>query len=245
MDNLDESLIVLHSVDSTNNYAMGLIHSGMAKSGIAVMAHNQTSGKGRNEKEWKTPPGENLTISFIFNSSVLPVYKQFYLSILSSLACCDLFKKYGAEKVKIKWPNDIYYGDKKSGGILIENVITGNTFKWSVIGIGLNINQQSFSSEINGTSLFGITGIKTDIKSVARELQMLLRNRFEKINSDNFGEYLKEYNQHLYGIGETRKLRSGNISFETTIQEVNIEGELLTLDTIPRIFKFDAVQWII
>ncbi|GAC1381539.1 MAG: biotin--[acetyl-CoA-carboxylase] ligase [Ginsengibacter sp.] len=245
MTNDTESLIILDSVDSTNNYAMGVVHSGVSDRPLAVMALVQTAGKGRHTKQWKSEKGKNLTASFIVDLCPIAIYRQFELIVDISLACAELFKNRGATDVQIKWPNDIYYNDKKAGGILIENVLRGNLIKTSVIGIGININQTDFPEGINATSLALITGKEFDVKEICLELNEMIRKRLELINTIPFKKRLADYNSTLYGRGEVRRLKKGNQVFETTILRVDDSGLLVTSDVMERTFQLDEIQWIL
>ncbi len=245
MDSDIESLLILDTVDSTNNYAMGLVHKGLSNRPLVVMAIEQTSGKGRLEKEWISEKGKNLTASFIADIHAMAVYRQFELTVAVSLSCVDLFRTMGAFEVKIKWPNDIYYNDKKAGGILIENVIKGNMIKTSVIGIGINLNQTDFPESMNATSLSLITGETYDPKEICLTLNEMIRKRLGEINHIPFQKRLENYNDILFGKDLSKKLKKGNQVFETTIKKVDAEGRLITQDTLERAFQFDEIQWII
>ncbi len=142
------SFVILDSVDSTNNYAMGIVHSGTAAHGNAYFALEQTEGRGRRGKAWKSTKGENIILSIVGDTSFLMVQHRFNLIAAVSLGCMDLLKLYVKENIKIKWPNDLFHNDTKAGGILIENVIKGKVWQWAVIGIGINVNQTEFSPDI-------------------------------------------------------------------------------------------------
>src|SRR4051812_42781769 len=116
---------MLPLVDSTNNYAMGQVHAGLAKHGFVYATEEQTAGKGQRGKIWQSEPGSNITLTAVLEPYPLSYAKQFYLSAVIALACFDFVRKYAGEKTKIKWPNDIYIDDRKAGGILIENVLNG------------------------------------------------------------------------------------------------------------------------
>jgi BirA family biotin operon repressor/biotin-[acetyl-CoA-carboxylase] ligase len=153
------SFTILDSVDSTNNYAMQNVHAGMARHGDGYFAKEQTNGKGQRGKSWETDPGSNIL-------------KPFHLSVAVAVACYDLFEKFAGEDTSIKWPNDLYWRDRKAGGILIENIHRGKEWNQAIVGIGININQGSFSPEIkNPVSLKHITGKDFDPIALAKELQ--------------------------------------------------------------------------
>lgn len=241
----DTPLTVFDSIESTNNYAMGQAHSGSARDGEAWMALEQTKGKGRRNKNWQSEKGLNIMLSISINTEFLPLFRQFELSICTALGCVDFLSKYAGNEVKIKWPNDIYYHDKKAGGILIENVIKGKLWQWSIIGIGININQTVFDKDMgNPTSLKRITGKEYDIITLAKKLRLAIIKRVHSLKETDVG-LLKEYNHLLYKKGELVKLKKQNMVFETTVMGVNTHGELMTTDTMDRVFSFDEVDWIL
>jgi len=242
-----KSLVILNSVDSTNNYAMGVIKEGLALHGNAFFAWEQTHGKGRRGKEWKTEAGKNIMMSIIVKTDVLAIYNQFYLNIAVSLGCLNFFKNYAGTPASIKWPNDIFWNDRKAGGVLIENVIFGNNWQWAVIGIGLNINQTKFNVEnvFAPVSLKQITGKDYNIIDLANELYECVLYNYEKIQTHAFKEMFSDYNSHLFGLNKKVKLKKGNIVFETTLKSVSPQGKLITADTLERQFEFDEVKWVL
>ena len=161
--------IELNSVDSTNNYAMQQAKSGLAKHGTAYFAHEQTAGKGQRNKHWLSAKDENIILSVILDASGLLLSQQISLNVIAALAALNLFNNYTTKNFKIKWPNDIYWQDRKTGGILIENIIAGDVWKYSIVGFGLNINQTAFDTSLkNPVSLKQITGNTYDIVEMAR-----------------------------------------------------------------------------
>jgi len=237
---------ILDSVDSTNNYAMGMIREGAAEHGQAWFSYEQTVGKGRRGKVWKAEKGKNIILSIAVATGFLTVYQQFYLSIAVSLGCTDFFKKYAGDETKIKWPNDIFWNDRKAGGILIENVVKGSKWQWSVIGIGINVNQTEFNLDtvFKPVSLKQITGKDFDVIELAKELYEAIMMRYAELRNDGFEKMLDEYNQCIFGLKEKVKLKKNNAVFETIIEGVSPQGKLITADTIEREFDFDEVEWL-
>src|SRR5687768_10334996 len=115
--------IELQSVDSTNNYALGQIQKGLAGHGTCFFAHEQYSGKGQRGKTWATETGSNIIISIVLERPFLQPFRQFDLSGSVAVAIQDFFSNYAGPETKIKWPNDLYWRDRKAGGMLIENII--------------------------------------------------------------------------------------------------------------------------
>jgi BirA family biotin operon repressor/biotin-[acetyl-CoA-carboxylase] ligase len=239
-----ENMLVLDSVDSTNNYAMALIQQGERDTIKPVFAMEQTQGKGRRGKHWKSNKGANIVMSIPIEMQWLPLSQQFQLSAAIALSCHDLFLKYRVSNVFIKWPNDIFINDSKAGGILFENVIKGTLWQWSVIGIGLNINQEKFEDfNLKATSLKLATGETYDVLKLAEELVSSVLKRVNELKSGKFEKMLEEYNQHLFARNKIIKLKKGNIVFETKIAGVSSSGQLITSDAFERKFDFDEVEF--
>jgi BirA family transcriptional regulator, biotin operon repressor / biotin---[acetyl-CoA-carboxylase] ligase len=141
--------IHLKEVDSTNTYALDLLSKTNPIDGTVISADFQHSGKGQFDRKWASSSGESLTFSIILYPNFISVQNQFDLSKIISISICQLLKqKYNLEP-KIKWPNDIYVGDKKIAGILIINQIMSTFLKSSTVGIGINVNQTSFSQDLS------------------------------------------------------------------------------------------------
>ena len=178
-----KSLSIFHyldTTDSTNNYAMRMVHEGLAKHGMAWFAHEQTAGKGQRGKKWNSNPGENIMMSIAFNPPKAFFAAPFLFNAVITVACRDFFDKLIPDALKIKWPNDLWVGDRKAGGILIENSYQGSYWNWSVVGIGFNVNQQEFSNQLkNPVSLRQLTGKSYDAVQLARELQLMLLDAIE------------------------------------------------------------------
>ena len=174
---LGEPLIELSEIDSTNMYAMEQIHAQKALSGSVYQTDFQTNGKGQHGRIWESHRGENLLCTYVLELNALKQGKnwvpseQLGLSAAVALGTQAFFMEFAGEETKIKKPNDIYWRDRKAGGILIENIVRGTDWTWTVIGIGLNINQTRFSNEAgNPVSLKQITGKDWDIKTMQKKL---------------------------------------------------------------------------
>ncbi|MEO7522681.1 MAG: biotin--[acetyl-CoA-carboxylase] ligase, partial [Ferruginibacter sp.] len=122
-------IIILDTVDSTNNYAMGMIEKDEAISGNAVQTLEQTQGKGTRGKHWKSAPGENILLSICVEMQQQPISRQFELVVAAALGVYDLIAKHINANINIKWPNDLFINDRKAGGILIENKIKGTLWQ--------------------------------------------------------------------------------------------------------------------
>jgi BirA family biotin operon repressor/biotin-[acetyl-CoA-carboxylase] ligase len=238
--------MILDSVDSTNNYAMAQAHAALANHGAAYFAHNQTAGRGQRGKIWHTGHGQNIALSIVIKPHRLRANNQFYLSASIALGCVDFFSKYAGDETKIKWPNDIYWRDRKAGGILIENSFRDKSWKWAIAGIGININQSKFLKELkNPVSLKQITGKDFEITALAKELHKAVMKRVDNLEAATYKKTMLEYNEHLYKGGQKIKLKKDNMVFNTTLKAVNAHGDLITQDTMERHFSFGQIDWII
>jgi BirA family transcriptional regulator, biotin operon repressor / biotin---[acetyl-CoA-carboxylase] ligase len=244
---LGQPMVILSSVDSTNNYAMAQVRAGLATPGQAWRALDQTSGRGQRQKTWVSQPGENIIISIAMQPH-LPLQQQFLLSAAVGLGVYDFFSKLAGDETKIKWPNDIYWRDRKAGGILIENLVIGDgaiagNWTWAIIGIGLNINQASFPENVlNAVSLLQITGKQWDLTKLTKGLCSCLQKRIEQLNDS--AVLLNNYNDVLYKRGETVRLKKGTRVFEATIDVVNNLGQLVTTTGMQEVFDFGEVEWL-
>ncbi|MFM2259547.1 MAG: hypothetical protein RLZZ424_1533, partial [Bacteroidota bacterium] len=202
------------TIDSTNIYAMAQIKAGLAKSGSCYTADFQTNGRGQHGRVWESSKGQNLLCSYILELNTLDALKnwtpadQIGFSAAIALGVRAFFAAFAGSETKIKKPNDIYFSDRKAGGILIENLVRGQEWTWAVIGIGMNINQTEFSPEAfnsvssNPISLQEITNQSWDIKKMQQHLSDALNDTIH--DWLQFGEEatLKTLEQHIIELDQ-------------------------------------------
>jgi len=218
---------ILDSVDSTNNYAMEQVNTGLVTSGTAWFAMEQTAGKGTRGKQWSSPKGENIALTVALEPTMLPLSRQFILSVAVALGAADFFTKYAGDETGIKWSNDIYWRDRKAAGILIENVLRGNTWQYAIIGIGFNINQAGFPPHLpNAVSLKQITGKNWDAAELAQDLCTFLHARFEQLHPAHYHDLLEEYKSRLVRMNKTGLYRKDGEIFEGIIRDILPDGKL-------------------
>jgi BirA family transcriptional regulator, biotin operon repressor / biotin---[acetyl-CoA-carboxylase] ligase len=240
------SFTELQSVDSTNNYAMQQIQQNLAQHGSAYFAHEQFSGKGQRGKQWISKRGENIILSVVFNTSSLQVSDRFAFSVSIALAAHDFLKSLGLQNIFLKWPNDLYWNDRKAGGILIENIIRGMQWQWAIAGLGININQTTFVPSLaNPVSLKQITGKTYNVVELAKELCACLQKRFQELIRGNSQQLLVEYNSVLYNRNSTIKLKKENAVFKAFLKGVNSNGQLVVDTVVEQAFDVGQVEWII
>lgn len=237
-------LIRLRSVDSTNVYATRLLRENKADEGTVILADHQTMGKGQGGNLWISEAGSNLLLSLILMPDFLPAERQFYLSMCTSGAIVDFLLPYSND-VAIKWPNDILLDRKKIAGILIENTILHKNLHSSVVGIGLNINQNNFPPGVhNPTSLSLVTGRKFNLTESFKILLTSLSLHVDKLYDQRFGEIKTSYLNNLLGMNKWAMYSDSAGTFEGRIVDVTDTGELVVVKRTgpPRNYGFREIE---
>jgi BirA family biotin operon repressor/biotin-[acetyl-CoA-carboxylase] ligase len=220
------NVTLLDEIDSTNGYAMRLINEGKAQHSQAISAKYQSAGKGMRGNEWHSEKSKNLLISIIITPHVLKAEMQFLIAQTVSLAILDFFSHFGIAKTEIKWPNDIYIDDKKAAGILIENVIKGQEIAYSIIGMGININQKELNSISKANSLIKILDKETDLDYAFELLIEKLNSRIQQLNSSVY-DVQSDYHKNLYRLNEYYQYLIQNEPVVAKIIGVNTYGHLI------------------
>ncbi len=232
--------ITFKQLDSTNETAMKIVYQDKAVEGDVIVSEFQTAGKGNANNSWESEPGKNLTFSLILKPERIEPSKQFLLTVIVSLALKQLVESILQNRVvKIKWPNDIYVGNKKIAGILIQNIIFGNSIKYSIIGIGLNVNQKRFVSNApNPVSLIHFTKKKYDLNILLSNILDKISYFYENIsNRDNY--FISMYENTLYKFNEQALYKAGNKIFSGSIVGVSDFGRLQIKTERGNIEEFD------
>jgi BirA family biotin operon repressor/biotin-[acetyl-CoA-carboxylase] ligase len=164
-----------------------------------VIARQQSAGRGQQGNHWESEPGKNLTFSIVIYPNFIKIQDQFIISQWISVAIIKTLAKYIPQGLKIKWPNDIYVNNKKLAGILIENTLKGANLERAVIGIGLNVNQEVFTSNApNPTSLIQLTKSPTDLNALLEELLMTMSDEYSKLISGEIQLIQNDYTENLF-----------------------------------------------
>lgn len=182
------------TISSTNDEAakIGYVE------GDVVCAECQTAGRGQRGHSWESGVGLNLTFSIVFEPRFLPPTKQFLLSEAVALGVRDMLSEYGIE-AQIKWTNDIYVGNQKIAGILIEHKLQSDGISRTVAGIGLNVNQMEFSSDLpNPVSMAQVSRRRFDRDNVLRTLIRCQISRYEQLRSGDEQRLQADYHHNLY-----------------------------------------------
>ncbi len=195
--------------------------------GDVAMAEEQTAGRGQQGNSWHSEPGANLTLSLVLTPDFLPAGEQFYLLQAVSLGVADTLRELGLD-ARIKWPNDIYIGDKKVAGLLIENDICGMNVCRTIAGIGLNVNQTRFPDDLpNPTSIAIEKGAGQDRGAIFEALYDHLMRRYESLRRGETERLARDYHERLYRLGSVHQysLPDGT-TFDGMILGVALTGEL-------------------
>jgi len=268
--------IKLDEVGSTNNFLRGLETQGGHRMTL-VTAEFQTAGRGSGENQWESAKGENLLLSLRVMPTNLPARRMFALSEAAALAVRDSLSltlgphqtsprgglRAGLspsgeteggrpeEAFSVKWPNDIYYGDSKVAGMLIENDLQGSRVRSSVIGIGINVNQRRFLSDApNPRSLADIVGHDVERRFVLERFMECMTQHLDKIDSgeeDALDALHQSYKEHLYRLGEEHSYSDKDGTFRATLTDVEPSGYLVLRDTSGtlRRYAFKEVKFIL
>lgn len=218
-----QHIIELSSIDSTNNYLIDLSQNISLDEGTVVVAKEQTAGKGQRNNRWSSEVGKSLCISILLKPK-LDISQQYLFNKFIALSLCQALNNYSL-KTKIKWPNDILIDGKKVAGILVENSIQGSKIEKSVVGIGVNINN-NISQLTSATSLAKCLNI---IPSISELLELICKN-IEKnyfLLRQKPSIIIELYHQNLFKKGEVQKFSKNGKSFNGIIHSVNKNGQLL------------------
>lgn len=205
-----------------------------APHGDALMAIAQTAGRGQRGNCWEAAPGLNITLSLMLRPHALHAARQFAISEAVALGTADLLTELGIADVKVKWPNDVYVGNGKIAGILIENSLTpAGMIARSIAGIGLNVNQTEFISDApNPVSIKQLTGRHLDLPPLAERMVRLILDRMER--ADNHADYLANL---WRGSGEWPWVTDTGLQFSASITDVLPSGHLVLGTHPPFAFK--------
>ncbi|MFT7352876.1 MAG: BirA family biotin operon repressor/biotin-[acetyl-CoA-carboxylase] ligase [Flavobacterium sp.] len=192
--------IKLDAIPSTNDFLKDYVKNESVKNYITVIAHEQTNGKGQMGSVWKSQAGKNLTMSVYVSGLELNSKSIFTLNKSIALSILDVLREFKFDNLTIKWPNDIMAENKKIGGILIENVHSATNGIYSIVGIGLNINQTIFDNLPQASSTKLIFGKELDVQKLATKVAQAIKYRCESLKNalNTNGRIEEEYWNALF-----------------------------------------------
>lgn len=236
-----ENIHFISETDSTNNLMWELLRKQKLPEGFVVHTDFQTAGKGQTGNSWESENGKNLMFSILLYPNQVPFEHLFYLSQVASMGIKNVLSTI-TEGISVKWPNDIYWNNKKLGGILIENSLQAASVK-TVIGIGLNINQEIFRSNApNPTSLQLITGQSFDREKLLQEICESIMDLYQNSDPDTVRD---AYAKCLYRKEGYHPYSTTHERFEAKINTVHPDGllELETKEKEIKTFYFKEVKF--
>jgi BirA family transcriptional regulator, biotin operon repressor / biotin---[acetyl-CoA-carboxylase] ligase len=222
-----KNILEFKSLDSTNDYSRQLIADKDVDDGTVIWTPSQKKGRGYAGNKWESKDGQNLTFSIILRPDFLVAADQFMLSMVISLGIIDFLDEI-ISNVNIKWPNDIYADNKKIAGILIENFIMETKILNSIIGIGLNINQVSFSKDaVNPISIRQITASRYDLRTCLEKLCEKIDHRYIQLRNGEKANIREHYTSRLMNLNTSCRYSADNFAFTGMIRGVDEFGRLV------------------
>jgi BirA family biotin operon repressor/biotin-[acetyl-CoA-carboxylase] ligase len=239
---------VLHHLkkcESTNLYAKQVLAKNKPPEGTVISTDNQTAGRGQFGNIWQSDAQQNIMLSIILYPN-LTVDKQFYLSKLVSVACVKALKSITNLNFEIKWPNDIYYKNQKVGGILIENQLLGSKITNSIVGIGLNLNQEEFVGLPHATSVYNLVHYLLSRKKCIEILLQHIEVSYLKLRQNQIKSINKEYFEHLKSYQTTFTFKEKGEIKEGFLESVNDLGQLVVVvEGKKNTYSFKEIEWIL
>jgi BirA family transcriptional regulator, biotin operon repressor / biotin---[acetyl-CoA-carboxylase] ligase len=243
---IGSNILFFKDLSSTNSHASLLLKNNRLTEGTIIYTNYQSAGKGYAGNIWESEDGKNLLMSIVLYPSFIKPSDQFCISMSISLGICDFIRRFIPD-CSIKWPNDIYINNDKIAGILIENTIIADHIEYSIVGIGLNVNQIKFiSSASNPVSLRQITSKTYDLQSCLAELTKDLDIRYKQLIAGKIESVNKEYITNLYRLNEWSRFRDANGEFTGRILALGDYGTLLIENEDKKIrgYAFKEVEFI-
>jgi len=223
---MGHSLVFMPECHSTNDEASRLLQTRKSSEGTVIVTHHQTAGRGQRSNTWESDPGKNLTFSILLKPHFILAKDQFYLNICISVGLAEYLSEALSETVKIKWPNDILVKDKKLCGILIENHISGQQIQNSIVGIGLNVNQEKFVIEKAG-SMKQMTGREFVLEVELQKLLEKIESRYLLLREGQTQKLFSDYLSQMYWLREKHVFSTFQKELEGIIIGVDEIGRLL------------------
>ncbi len=239
-------MFYIPEINSTNDYLKELLRSQKLEEGTIVRTDFQTAGKGQVGNNWESERGKNLLFSTVLYPDFVEISYSFILSKMVSVAIVDTLLAENIENISIKWPNDIYIGDKKLAGILIENSLSGNNITQCIIGIGLNLNQEQFACAPNPVSLKQITGKEYRIEDFLSSLKENIFARYQAMIESDEASINTDYFKYLYRKKGFHQYRANDEFFEAKIKTVLPTGQLVLETRVGEVkrFYFKEIEFI-
>jgi BirA family transcriptional regulator, biotin operon repressor / biotin---[acetyl-CoA-carboxylase] ligase len=235
--------IGLDEVDSTNLYAMQLVENSIPEEGTLITANLQLTGRGQRGSQWMSKKGLNLTGTYILKPGRRGIKNPFDLNKAVALAVRNTAEKMVRQRVWVKWPNDIVTEDGKLAGILIENRMTEGQWDYSLVGIGLNVNETDFNLA-SATSIRLMIGNPIHIEEVIAVLNAELEKLYFMLSDTGPHLIREEYQRQMLGVGEMRLFReaTSHREFQAEVKGADGSGRLLLATSDGSVLTYDLKE---
>ena len=231
----------IDQTESTNSYfaKQSAPPSSLMK---VIVARSQSAGRGQGTNSWESEDGKNLTFSIDITRPQVPLHLNFYLSMISALAIHDALSRYSKD-ITLKWPNDVYYKDKKISGTLIETSVNSQIITRCIFGIGINVNQKEFVSDApNPISLINIINCETKVSEILSKTLKAFQKYYDQLRLGYYKSVKLQYMNVLYRSKGIFPYRDKDGLFEAEIVEIKDNGHLCLKDTEGRIREYEQKE---
>ena len=246
-DNESPRILRVAETTSTNSLLRELVIKESLLEGSVVVADFQTAGRGQIGNVWESEAGKNLMFSTVLYPTCIPANRQFLISQIAALSVKETLDSY-TDHVTVKWPNDIYWKEKKICGMLIENDLMGRNISQSIAGIGININQEIFhSSAPNPVSLLQITEEEHDLFEILKNIMLRIQSYYSLLKKGDTTSIACQYEKSLFRREGMHRYKDANGEFLARIVCVEPEGKLILEDEklIKRGYMFKEVEYLL
>lgn len=245
---IGKNSIFLPEVESTNSYAIELLKNVNLVEGTIVFTDFQSKGRGQRGMRWQAEPANNITCSIIVKPGFLAIENYFFLYKVAALACYDALTEFlnnGQFDIKIKWPNDILVNRKKICGILIENILSDNQIVWSVIGIGMNVNQKQFDPELNATSIKHLLDNEVDKSELQNRICALFEAYYIMLKQKEFDKINTLYVSKLFALNDSCFVEYKGEKMKINVSHIQTNGLLVFKDEKLKVYEADVkdLKW--
>lgn len=235
--------IKLDAISSTNDFLKQLLSQQHVENFTVISARKQTSGKGQMGAVWQAEKGKNITMTILVKDLLTQTGQMFYLNKAVALGIISCLKNHPVKHLSIKWPNDIMSGHKKIGGILIENIIKSDGEIFSVVGIGLNVNQRDFADLPQASSLHNLTGSPFDVDQLIQDIIEEIKLKVSQLRTHQYAEIDEAYHAHLFKMNVPMPFETvEGERFMGIIQRVDEQGKLCLMDEQDELRSFSLKE---
>lgn len=241
---IGKTAVFLPNCESTNTFAAQFATENSVENGTVFYTFCQTKGRGQRGNSWESADNENITVSVLVQPIFLKPSQQWFLSMAVAVASANVLEHFLQQQIHVKWPNDLYVGNQKIGGILIENVMSSAQISQSIIGIGINVNQLKFVTP-NAVSMAQLSYKKFDLKQILEAIFENLENEYLKLKQGEYQSLKANYHSRLFLHETWAKFRADGVVFDGKITAVTDQGQLqMETETGVKHFDFKQVEFI-